>query len=86
MIDKRTGESIRHTRKGLGLSGREVAKRARISAAYLCDIELGRRRVPHGTMERIRAGMKKARVVKSHGTCETCSGTGLSEIPLMLVA
>lgn len=86
MIDKRTGESIRHTRKGLGLSGREVSKRAGISAAYLCDIELGRRRVPHGTMERIRAAMKKARVIRSHGVCETCKGSGLGEIPLMLAA
>lgn len=86
IIDKRTGESIRHTRKGLGLSMREVARRAKISAPYLSDIERGNRRVPNGTMERIRAAIKKARIVKSHGVCQSCKGSGLGEIPLMLAA
>ena len=37
------GERIRHTRKRLGLSLRELARRVGISAAFLSDIEHGRR-------------------------------------------
>ncbi len=86
MTDRRTGESIRDTRKSLGLTLREVSRKARISAPYLCDIELGRRNAPTGTLERIRAAMDgKASIIKAEVSCSSCRGTGLSCIPLMLV-
>lgn len=86
-MKNKTGASIRHTRTGLGLTMRAVAAKAGISAAYLCDIELGNRNVPVNTMEKIRRAMgPKARVVESHCACPKCHGTGVSAIPLMLVA
>ncbi len=36
---------LRATRERAGLSLRELARRAGFTASYLCDIELGRRRV-----------------------------------------
>jgi predicted transcriptional regulator len=41
--DKATGARMRAMREGRGLSGREVARRMGFSAAYVCDLELGRR-------------------------------------------
>jgi len=41
--DKLTGARMRAMREELGLSGREVARRMGFSAAYVCDLELGRR-------------------------------------------
>ena len=37
------GEDMRKRREASGLSLREVARRIRTSAPYLCDLELGRR-------------------------------------------
>jgi predicted transcriptional regulator len=41
--DKVTGARMRAMREGKGLTLREVARRMGFSAAYLCDLELGRR-------------------------------------------
>lgn len=79
-----TGASIRHVRKGLGLSGREVAKRAGISAPYLCDIEMGNRHAPIKTLEGIRRALGKARIVESHRACPTCQGIGAVPVPIFL--
>lgn len=47
------GLAIRARRKELGLSLREVARRAKISAMFLCDVERGRRMMSDGTCEMI---------------------------------
>lgn len=50
------GESLRTEREAIGLSLREVARRCKISASYLSDIELGRRQPSAAT----RAALKNA--------------------------
>lgn len=42
--DRAIGEQMRARRKAAGLSLRELAKRVKRTASYLCDLELGRRR------------------------------------------
>lgn len=37
---------LRYVRKNAGVGLREMSKKLCVSAAYLCDIELGRRRCP----------------------------------------
>ena len=41
--DARVGDYLRQIRTVKGLSGREVARRMKVSAPYLSDLELGRR-------------------------------------------
>lgn len=41
--DARVGEYLRQIRTARQLSGREIARRMKISAPYLSDMELGRR-------------------------------------------
>lgn len=43
MDEKAIGAAMRKARKNAGLTGREVARRLRLSAAYVSDLELGRR-------------------------------------------
>lgn len=45
------GKSLRQRRLAVGLGLREMARRLKITAAYLCDVELNRRRAT----EKIRA-------------------------------
>ncbi len=47
------GKAIRATRKHRGLSLRECARQAKISAPFLSDIERGRRSMSDGTCEMI---------------------------------
>ena len=42
--DRETGKEMRRVRLMRGMSLRDMARRAEWSAAYLCDLELGRRR------------------------------------------
>lgn len=48
-----SGEKFRSMRKRLGLSLREVARRAKCSPAFLSDFELGRRQPSTELMERL---------------------------------
>ena len=41
--DARVGEYLRRIRTTRIISGREIARRMKVSAAYLSDLELGRR-------------------------------------------
>jgi predicted transcriptional regulator len=41
--DKAIGQAMRKMRVKAGLTGREVARRLKLSAAYVSDLELGRR-------------------------------------------
>lgn len=50
---KAVGEHLRAIRKKAGLSQREVARKAGVSASYLCDLELGRRSALLRTLHRI---------------------------------
>lgn len=53
--DQATGSKLRADRQRLaGLTLREVARRMGLSAAYLSDLELGRRRWNAGLIERYR--------------------------------
>ncbi len=56
-----TGLKIRTMRKGRGLSQGELARRAGISASYLNLIELDKRAVAGGLVDRIAAGLGVAR-------------------------
>ena len=49
---KETGQAARRERKSRGISLREVARRLKVSAAYISDLELGHRK---WKIERIRA-------------------------------
>lgn len=44
--NKRVGEAFRMERKAANIGLREMARKLEISAAYLSDIELGRRNLP----------------------------------------
>lgn len=52
------GLSLRIARERAGLGLRETARRAKVSAPYLSDIELGRRDCPDRTLERIVAALE----------------------------
>lgn len=43
MDDKKVGAFMREIRKKAGVSSRAVARQLGLSAAYVCDLELGRR-------------------------------------------
>ena len=43
MDDAAVGKAMRKLRQKAGLTGREVARRMNLSAAYVSDLELGRR-------------------------------------------
>jgi transcriptional regulator with XRE-family HTH domain len=58
--DKKMGAFMRSIRIKSGLSGRELARRMGVSAAYLSDLELGRR----GWNEERRAKYRKATEAK----------------------
>ncbi|MCC6315815.1 MAG: helix-turn-helix transcriptional regulator [Thermomicrobiales bacterium] len=47
------GDRVREARNRRGLTQSEVARRARVSSAYLCDIEKSRRDCPLKTAEAI---------------------------------
>jgi len=42
--DRDIGERMRKLRQKRGLSLRDAAKKMQVTASYLCDLELGRRR------------------------------------------
>lgn len=48
-----TGQALRQKRAAAKLSLRQLAKHSNISAAYLSDLELGRRGTPAETLKRI---------------------------------
>ena len=50
---------VRHVRINAGVSLREMAKRIGISAAYMCDIENGRRKCPDRVRDEIRQLWRK---------------------------
>jgi predicted transcriptional regulator len=50
---------LRATRKAAGLSLREVARRCGISAAYLSDVELGRRNCSLDRCAELEAAIRK---------------------------
>jgi len=52
-IDRTIGEAVRACRFDVRLSLREVARRAKLSAAFVGDIELGRRKAKPDTVRRI---------------------------------
>jgi len=58
--DKKTGERVRLYRTDLGISQDEMAKAMKISAAYLSDLELGKRAWDHALLEGVAAVLSKA--------------------------
>ena len=52
------GAAVRRMRLAAGLTLRAVAQRAHLSAAYLCDLELGRRAWNAGNRARIRRAIE----------------------------
>lgn len=68
-VKKKLGEEMREARKGMGLSLRELARRVKLSAMYLCDIELGRR------YPSVRSQVKISHILHVNleiPTCPTC--------------
>jgi len=52
------GGNVRKMRESKGLSLRELARRMKISASYLCDIELGRRQPAKQTARLLRKALR----------------------------
>ena len=52
------GKRLRQIRTLRGLSLRELARRAKVSAAYMSDIELGRRQPAEATRFRIEQALR----------------------------
>ncbi len=51
MTHNRAGEAIRLSRESLGMNLRDFAALLGVSAAFICDIEKGRRLVPFGRLK-----------------------------------
>ena len=65
------GQHIRKERQGIGVSGREMARRVGISAAYLCDIEYNRRLPSLLVLRRI-GKIIDVEYGCNHGPCRRC--------------
>jgi predicted transcriptional regulator len=60
----RTGLDARALRTSRGLSLRAVAQKMRVSAAYLSDLELGRRNWSETTLEKVTAAITNAATLR----------------------
>ena len=65
------GQQIRSERKRIGMTGRELARQVRISAAYMCDIELNRRLPSLVVLKRI-GKIIDVTYGCAHGPCRRC--------------
>jgi transcriptional regulator with XRE-family HTH domain len=54
---KTLGERIRELREQRDLSGRELAKKIKVSAPFLSDVELGRRHPSEGVLDRLASAL-----------------------------
>lgn len=52
------GKSLRSVRQAKGMTLRELARKLELSAAFVSDVELGRRYPSQKTMEKILAALK----------------------------
>lgn len=76
------GRDARDLRLASGKSLREIAKKAKITAAYLCDIEHGNRNAPILTLLRIALALH-AKIEYAESICTHCIGTGQTKIPVL---
>lgn len=72
------GETLRARRKSLKLSYRAVGEKAGCSAAFLNDLEFGRRNPKPEMLEKIAKALNCWTIVKDM-PCQKCNGSGTIE-------
>lgn len=81
---------LRDRRKELGMSLRQAAARAKVSAAYLSDLERGNRKWPKGHL--IGSEKTKSRIAAAYLLvqasanipCQMCGGTGTARVSCLV--
>ena len=74
------GFGLINCRAQRGMTLRDLGKKAGVSAAFLSDVEHGRRSMKPETLERV-ASVLEAKVVEVDAVCQGCSGTGKMKVP-----
>lgn len=72
------GETIRARRKDLKLTLRALGNKASVSAAFINDIEFGRRNPSPETLKNIAKAMNCWTILKTY-PCSKCNGSGTRE-------
>ena len=72
----RVGEEVFRLRELAGLTLRGLAAKVGVSAAFLCDVEHGRRRLSHLDAVSKALGVRTSHFLHLAGQCPHCNGTG----------
>jgi transcriptional regulator with XRE-family HTH domain len=74
------GNALRLLRHKKGISLRKLGTRVGVSAAYLCDVELGRRNISEELLTKV-ANACNSGIVMRQVPCSACNGSGHVAVP-----